>query len=174
MQFKEIVNRIKSTFFITSQELYIISILLIGSLIGVLIQPINNNDDILIKKAFTIAEQNTEKSLESNSEKIQESNSSESNTLGSNTTESSSNINQTQQVKKLTVEDAYANESNKINLNTASKSELMRIPGVGEKTAEKIIEYRQSQKFSAPRDIMKIKGIGTKKYEKIKEIIIAK
>ncbi len=169
MQLKEIVNKIKSTFYITSQELYIISILLIGSLIGVLIQPINNNDDILIKNAFNIAEQNTEKSIESNTGKTTDATSAEL-----NLTESTGNINQTQQVKKLTAEDAYANESNKINLNTANKSELMRIPGVGEKTAEKIIEFRKTQKFSSPSDIMKIKGIGTKKYEKMKEIIIVK
>lgn len=57
--------------------------------------------------------------------------------------------------------------SGKINLNTATKAELMKLPGVGESTAEKIIEYRTNQRFRSPEDIMNIKGIGQKKYEKI-------
>lgn len=54
-----------------------------------------------------------------------------------------------------------------INLNIATKAELMRLPGVGEATAEKIIEFRKNQRFRKPEDIMNIKGIGPKKFEKI-------
>lgn len=61
--------------------------------------------------------------------------------------------------------------SSPVNLNTATKAELMMLPGVGEKTAEKIIEYRKMQQFSSPQDIMNIKGIGEKKYEKMKQYL---
>ncbi len=57
--------------------------------------------------------------------------------------------------------------SGKINLNTATKAELMKLPGVGESTAEKIIEFRKNQPFRAAEDIMNIKGIGQKKFEKM-------
>lgn len=59
----------------------------------------------------------------------------------------------------------------KINLNTASKIDLMKIPGVGEKTAIKIMEYREINKFAKIEDIMNIKGIGEKKFEKMKDYI---
>lgn len=62
----------------------------------------------------------------------------------------------------------------KININTASKLELTKLPGVGEKTALKIIEYRKNKPFSNPGDIQKIKGIGPKKFEKMKEFIEVK
>jgi competence protein ComEA len=62
----------------------------------------------------------------------------------------------------------------KLDLNTAAKSELMRLPGVGEKTAEAIIEYRKGRRFKKPSDIMNIKGIGEKKFEKMREFIDVK
>lgn len=63
----------------------------------------------------------------------------------------------------------------KVNINTAGKSELMKLPGVGEKTADKIIDFRkQNGRFSRAEDIMDVKGIGIKKFEKIKELIIIK
>ena len=58
-----------------------------------------------------------------------------------------------------------------ININTASKAELMRINGIGEKTALAIIEYRKNKPFEKIEDIMKIRGIGNKKFEKFKDKI---
>ncbi len=55
-----------------------------------------------------------------------------------------------------------------VNLNSASAVELATLPGIGESTAAKIIDYRQQHRFKDAREIMNIKGIGEKKYDKIK------
>lgn len=62
-------------------------------------------------------------------------------------------------------------EVNIVNINTASAEELMSLNGIGEKTAEAIIEYRKSTPFEKPEEIMNVKGIGEKKYENIKNSI---
>jgi len=61
--------------------------------------------------------------------------------------------------------------SRPVNLNAAPKPELMRLPGVGEKTAEAIIERRGHLPFRRIEDIMEVKGIGEKKFEKMKPYI---
>lgn len=58
-----------------------------------------------------------------------------------------------------------------VNLNTASRVQLMKVPGIGEKTALAIIAYRESSPFITIEDIMNIKGIGQKKFEKMKSNI---
>lgn len=62
-----------------------------------------------------------------------------------------------------------------ININTASTELLCQLPGIGPKTAEKIIQYRESQgRFRSIEEIMNVKGIGPKKFEQIKDLITVK
>ena len=60
----------------------------------------------------------------------------------------------------------------KININKASQSELKQINGVGDSTANKIIDYRENVgKFKKIEDIKEVKGIGDAKFEAIKNRI---
>ncbi|MDR0926750.1 MAG: helix-hairpin-helix domain-containing protein [Ignavibacteria bacterium] len=55
-----------------------------------------------------------------------------------------------------------------LNINTASKTDLMKLANIGEKTAEKIIEHRTKKPFRRIEDILYVKGIGIKTFQKIK------
>lgn len=64
-------------------------------------------------------------------------------------------------------------EVQRISINTASLEELCTLPGVGRGTAQKIIDYRNSEGlFQSPEDLMKVKGIGSAKFEKLKDLIV--
>lgn len=63
-------------------------------------------------------------------------------------------------------------KSNKININTATQTELETLPGIGPSTAIKIINYRKENgKFANIEDIKKVSGIGDSKYAQIKDLI---
>ncbi len=59
----------------------------------------------------------------------------------------------------------------KVNINQATKEELMNIPGIGEAKAEAILEYRQKKQFETLEEIKEVSGIGDSLYEKIVEYI---
>lgn len=61
--------------------------------------------------------------------------------------------------------------SDKININTATKDELTTLNGIGEATANKIINYRKNNPFKEIEDIMNVPGIGEAKFSNIKEDI---
>jgi comEA protein len=68
--------------------------------------------------------------------------------------------------------EAPAKTAKLININTAGVDQLVVLPRIGEKIAQRIIDYRQKNgKFKKPADIMKVKGIGEKTFEKFKEMI---
>jgi competence protein ComEA len=59
-----------------------------------------------------------------------------------------------------------------VNLNTATVTELMQLPRVGQKTAERILAFRkQHGGFQRPEELMNVKGIGEKAFAKLKPFL---
>lgn len=64
-------------------------------------------------------------------------------------------------------------EVQRVSINTASLEELCTLPGIGKGTAQRILDYRNSEGlFQSPEDLMKVKGIGSAKFEKLKDLIV--
>lgn len=62
-----------------------------------------------------------------------------------------------------------------VNINSAPQEELVLLPGIGDATALKIIEYREKNgPFKSIEDIKNVSGIGDKKFEAIKDSITIK
>ena len=58
-----------------------------------------------------------------------------------------------------------------VNINTAAVDELKTLPGIGEVTAQAIVDYRKKNPFKAVEDIKNVTGIGDSKYNRIKDYI---
>jgi len=59
-----------------------------------------------------------------------------------------------------------------VNLNTASANDLEGLPGIGAKTAARIVEYRQKNgPFKKIEELMNVRGVGEKNFLKLKSQI---
>lgn len=66
-------------------------------------------------------------------------------------------------------------QSGKVNINIANVEKLQTLPGIGQSTAQKIVEYRtQNGKFKTEEDIKNVTGIGESKYNNLKDKITVK
>lgn len=68
--------------------------------------------------------------------------------------------------------DIEENIETKVNINISNKEKLMTLPGIGETTAQKIIDYReQNGKFKTIDELKNISGIGESKFNSLKDKI---
>jgi competence ComEA-like helix-hairpin-helix protein len=59
-----------------------------------------------------------------------------------------------------------------ININTADKQQLMRLPGIGEEYAKRIIAYRDDNgPFSSAEDLINVMGIGKQRLDRLRPYI---
>ena len=60
----------------------------------------------------------------------------------------------------------------KININSATLDDLQKLPRIGPKVAQRILDFRkQNGPFKRVEDLMKVKGIGEKTFTQLKEQI---
>jgi competence ComEA-like helix-hairpin-helix protein len=67
---------------------------------------------------------------------------------------------------------AARQEAERININTASAEEFMRIPGIGPALAARLVEYRRKHgRFKRPQEIIIVRGMSAKRYRQIAHLI---
>jgi competence protein ComEA len=65
----------------------------------------------------------------------------------------------------------HEHQGKKVNINTASATELAYLPRIGAKVAERIITYRKEKPFARPEELMEVKGIGEKLFLTLKPYV---
>jgi competence protein ComEA len=67
---------------------------------------------------------------------------------------------------------ATATAASPVNINTASPAQIETLPGIGARTAARIVEYRQKNGgFKKIEELMNVKGVGEKSFLKLKPLV---
>lgn len=176
---KKLYEKLSDIFYVTKSEIRLTATIFGIILIGYLITEFTPKYDVgersfqhlldSLKKAESLKSDTTEKEpIEVDSNGKIHSIASLEKVIGNSTENPDNNLGKFQSYSKKEL------PSHLIDLNSASINKLMKLPGVGEKTAELIIKYRKLDSFQKIEDIQNIKGIGPKKFEKMKPYITVK
>lgn len=147
----------------TQTELKIVTFLIAVLLVGLVVKLFNWENDDPVKNNFDYtAIDSIFYSANILKAELLENKSFDSNQESSDFNKSDFNTN----IKKQTLAERS------VDLNTASLNQLAMLPGIGIKTAEKILAYRKaSGGFSRIDELLEVKGIGDSKFDKIKKYI---
>lgn len=78
------------------------------------------------------------------------------------------------QAQEAAPPDAARTETERIDLNSATSAELETLPGVGPRTAERILEYRREHGgFERIEDLMDVRGIGERTFLRLRPLVTA-
>lgn len=70
------------------------------------------------------------------------------------------------------LQDAEPERPETVELNTATEVELRTLPGIGERTAQRIIEYREEHGgFEKIEDLMNVRGIGERTFLRLRPLV---
>lgn len=82
------------------------------------------------------------------------------------------NCTQKESQQVLSAEKSFEMSENAVNINTATLEELVKIPHIGEKTAAKIIEYREKfGRFRKPEHLLLIDRISDARFREMRNLI---
>ncbi len=72
----------------------------------------------------------------------------------------------------LLTQNQVQTSANAVNINTASAEELEKLPNIGAKTAQDIIEYREKYgKFRKPEHLLLVRRISDKRFREMRNLI---
>jgi competence protein ComEA len=160
-------GRLSKKIGLTKTELKIISFLIAVFVIGLVYQMISQNQRETIYRNFDYSKEDAE-FLNSGNDLI----------LNNNEKSENKKVDYKQEVLDFNtrsfdkVNKKSVPKENSININSAKIEELINLPGIGQKTAKNIVEYRKRIKqFRNINELLNVKGIGKTKLNNIKNYI---
>lgn len=156
----------------TETEIKVILFLAVGFLIGFAIK-LYQDDSIPEYKTYDYSQEDSIFNFYKN--KTEEKLSEKKNRDENNIVDSKAEVLDFKSTKFEEKESLPLPAENSIDINKSDIKTLIRLPGIGEKTAQKIIELRnKKEKFEKLNELLEVKGIGKSKFNKIKKFLYIK